>query len=190
MAPSTDAWTSLEISKLFVSILTPVAVAAIGWFISRRLKRLELIQWSNQKLIEKRLTFYDTVAPLLNKLLCFFTWVGYWKDVSPADVIKAKRDLDLAMNVYRHLFDEEVYANYQAFIHLLFETYTAPGHDAKIRSVIRGPDGNRMANSTYQWVETWGSHFAESDRVAPKVEVQGKYHEVMTSLTRSLGVHP
>jgi hypothetical protein len=30
-------WNSLEIIKLFVGVLTPLIVAILGWFISRRL---------------------------------------------------------------------------------------------------------------------------------------------------------
>jgi len=55
MQPSVNPWNTLEITKLVISFLTPLTVALMGWFISRKLKRLELIQWSNQKLIEKRL---------------------------------------------------------------------------------------------------------------------------------------
>lgn len=87
-------WNSLEIVKLAAEVLTPVSVAAFGWLVSHRLKQLELVQWTNQKLIEKRLALYDTIAPLLNRLLCFYTWVGPWKDISPDDVIRAKRELD------------------------------------------------------------------------------------------------
>ncbi len=36
--------------KLVVAILTPLSVVAFGWFINNRLKKLDLIQWSNQKL--------------------------------------------------------------------------------------------------------------------------------------------
>lgn len=99
---------ALDIARLAVSVFTPLSVTALGWLISRRLKRLELVQWTNQKLIEKRLAIYDIIAPQLNALLCFYTWVGYWKDISPDDVIRIKRDLDRTLHVYRHLFDDEI----------------------------------------------------------------------------------
>ena len=52
MPPPSDPWNSLEIAKLVIAFLTPLSVALFGWFVSRRLKKLELAQWSNQKLIE------------------------------------------------------------------------------------------------------------------------------------------
>jgi len=92
------------------------------------------------------------------------------------------------MNVYRHLFDDEVYASYQEFTHLLFETYTDPGNDAKIRSVIHCSDGNRTKHSTYPWQEEWDASFTNADKVAPKSEVRTSYYTVMAALTNSLGI--
>jgi hypothetical protein len=152
------SWPTLEIAKLVVGVLTPMSVALLGWLFSRQLKRLDLSNWTNQKLIEKRLAIYDDIAPKLNQLLCFFTWVGYWKTISPADAIHAKRDLDKTLNIYRHVFEVDVYDTYQAYIHILFETYTSAGHDAKLRALVRSPDGDRRTDSGYAWSEAWDSH--------------------------------
>ncbi|MGV2288813.1 hypothetical protein AAHK20_08850 [Trinickia sp. YCB016] len=186
MQPPNGPWNSLEIAKLIVGFLTPLSVAAFGWFVSRRLKRLELAQWSNQKLIEKRLVIYDTVAPLLNQLLCFYTWVGHWKDISPEDVIKIKRELDRTFNIYRHLFDEDIYSAYQTFIHALFETFTGAGVDAKIRSHIQGYDGDRTSHCTYTWNPVWSQRFSTGN-VVEKTEVRRQYLRLMNALSISLG---
>jgi hypothetical protein len=156
-----NLWDSLEIAKLGVSILTPVSVAVLGWFISRRIKRFEHAQWSNQKLIEKRLSLYDELAPQLNKLLCFYTWAGYWKNITPKDTIDAKRMLDRTVNIYRYLLGDDFYQHYQLFIHTLFSTYTGPSHDAKIRSVIRGTNGDRTTDCNYPWDKEWDKNFAD-----------------------------
>lgn len=190
MQPQSDPWNSLEIVKLPVGVMTPLTVAGFGWLVSRRLKRLELIQWSNQRLIEKRLKVYDDAAPLLNKLLCFYTWVGTWKDISPADVVKAKRDLDQTINIYRHIFDENVYNDYQSYIHALFETYVSPGHDARIRSHIRGPNGDRTTDCSYKWDHSWEEKFLYQSMVpVPVPEIRKHYYQLMESLRKSLGVH-
>ena len=124
MQPINTPWNSLEIVKLVLGVLTPLSVACLGWLVARRLKRLELVQWTNQRLIEKRLALYDAVAPQLNALLCFYTWIGYWKDISPDDVIRAKRDLDRTFHIYRYLFDDDVYDAYHTYIHALFDVHT------------------------------------------------------------------
>ena len=182
------SWPTLEIAKLVVGVLTPLSVALLGWLFSRQLKRLDLSNWSNQKLIEKRLAIYDEIAPRLNKLLCFFTWVGYWKTVSPADAVQAKRELDRTLNIYRHVFEHEVYDAYQDFIGALFETYTGAGQDARLRALIFGPDGDRRSDCGYTWDEAWTVSFTEPGRAAGKPEVRAKYEALMAALTRSLGV--
>ncbi|WP_457444993.1 hypothetical protein [Roseateles sp. P5_E4] len=181
-------WPTLEIAKLIVGVLTPLSVALLGWLFSRQLKRLDLSNWTNQKLIEKRLAIYDDIAPKLNQLLCFFTWVGYWKIISPADAIHAKRDLDRTLNIYRHVFEAEVYKTYQAYIHVLFETYTGAGHDARLRALVQGPDGDRRTDSAYAWSEAWNPCFSEPRNAAGKDQVLATYKDLMAALTRSLGV--
>ncbi|HEY0348815.1 MAG TPA: hypothetical protein VGC60_11755 [Pyrinomonadaceae bacterium] len=73
MNPPQPTWNSLEIVKLLVSGLTPIVVLIIGIWISRSLKRLEFLQWTNQKITEKRIAVFEELAPLLNDLLCYFT---------------------------------------------------------------------------------------------------------------------
>ena len=181
-------WNTLEIAKLAVGVLTPVSVAILAWFLNRRMKRLDLIQWSNQKLIEKRIAVYDLVAPQLNLLLCFFTWVGYWKEISPQNAIQAKRDLDKAFNIYRHLFEADVYEAYQSYIHLLFETFIGPGHDARLRTKVKGVDGDRQYDGSYEWKAEWNDQFSTLDTIPSKNEIQRAYGALMSSLTRALGI--
>lgn len=181
-------WNTLEIAKLTVGVLTPMSVAVLAWFLNKRMKRLDLIQWSNQKLIEKRIAVYDSVAPQLNLLLCFFTWVGYWKEISPQNAIQAKRDLDKAFNIYRHLFEADVYEAYHSYIHLLFETFIGPGHDARLRTIVKGGDGDREKDGLYDWKNEWDDQFAKPDNVPSKNEIRIAYGELMSALTRALGV--
>lgn len=187
MPPSAGtSWSSLEIVRLAVDILTPLSVTALGWLISRRLKRLELVQWTNQKLIEKRLDIYDRIAPLLNRLLCFYTWVGDWKDISPDEVIRTKRELDKTLHLYRHLFDDGVYLAYQDFMRALFETHAGAGLDAKIRSHIESPDGDRARHGSQAWQAAWAQRFSTAD-VVDRAEVRRLYLRIMATLRTALG---
>lgn len=181
-------WNSLEIVKLLVGVLTPVSVVIFGWLINRRLKKLDHIQWSNQKLIEKRLALYDEVSPLLNKLFCFYTWVGDWKDVSPDDVIDIKRQLDKKINIYRHIFDEVFYVQYQDFIRILFEIYVGPGCDAKIKSYVSGSDGDRVNDSNYDWNDSWKDKFVSSSEVTSKDDIKYQYQRLMNAFRDSIGM--
>jgi len=181
-------WNSLEIARLVVGILTPLTLAVVGLLVNRYLKRLDMVQWKNQKLLEKRIAIYDLVAPQLNLLLCFYTWVGYWKSISPEAVIQAKRDLDKTMNVYRYAFPDEVYGAYQDYIQLLFQAYTGVGHDAKILSTVKGIDGDRSTDAAYEWKPEWNARFLPDGPVATRREVRERYGHLMGLLTTSFGV--
>lgn len=188
-----EPWNSLEVAKLVVGLLTPLAVVGLGWLVSRRLKHLEHAQWANQKVIENRLAFYERVAPQLNALLCFFTWVGYWKDISPPAAVQLKRELDKQMHIHRHLFDDAVFDSYQAFVGLLFQTYTGLGHDAKLRSAVVSRDGNRRERANYAWKAEWEAPreglFADRNEapIVDKPVVRAAYLLVMQELCKSLG---
>lgn len=71
-------WSSLEIVKLAVAACTP----------------FERAQWTNQKLIERRIAVFDEMAPLLNDLFCFFRFVGDFRAITPPEAVSRKRSLD------------------------------------------------------------------------------------------------
>jgi hypothetical protein len=105
-----NAW--MEYFKLAASVSTPIVVAVIGYILNQRLKRIDEAQWQGRKIVEKRIELYDKIAPGLNKTFCFVMWVGYWKDISPKELIDTKRDLgeclklcvsDLSHAVFRYV---------------------------------------------------------------------------------------
>jgi hypothetical protein len=55
-------WNSLEVTKLVVQALTPIAMAILGIYLSRLAKKFEHLQWRNQRLIEKRIARYTTIS--------------------------------------------------------------------------------------------------------------------------------
>ena len=183
-----NEWNSLEATKIVATILTPISVALVGWYISRQVKKLELRQWSNQKLIEKRIAVFDELAPKLNTLLCFYTWVGHWKTTRPSDVLDIKRELDSRMHVYRHLFNEAVFDSYQRYMEQLFETYTGSGSDAKIRAHIASKDGDRTRDCSYFWEEKWNANFSAAN-VPEKARVRAAYSHTLAMLRSTLGVN-
>jgi hypothetical protein len=187
---SATPWDSLEIAKLAIEFLTPLAVIGIGWFINHRLKQIELIQWSNQKIIEKRLELYDCLSPLLNRLLCFYTWIGYWREVSPKQVIETKRELDKQVYIYKHLLGDSFFAGYQKYMALLFKTYTGPGEYPKILSFIEGPNGDRRIHSKYKWKTEWDHLFIcnELDYNKQKKVIANQHELMMNEFKKSIGL--
>lgn len=154
-------WTSLEVVKLVVSALIPITVVGVGYVVSRATKRLEAVQWANQTVIERRLDIFQQVAPKLNRLLCFAIFVGAWKEVTPADAIRLKRETDEIMYVHRVLFSRTLFDAYLTFTGVLFEAYARKGGNALIRVGIESSLGNRRHLGW--WDDTMEREFATTN---------------------------
>jgi hypothetical protein len=94
----------LDIIRLIVDILVPILVLIFGIKIDTIIKEHENVQWTNQKILEKRLQIYDDVILFLNDIYCFHCYIGNWKELSPINIIDYKRKLDKLFNSYAPLF--------------------------------------------------------------------------------------
>jgi hypothetical protein len=136
-------WNSLQIATLAIATLTPLTVAAVGYYFARASQRLEHLQWANQTVITRRLDVFSQVAPWLNQLLCFATFVGRWKEIQPLEAIGLKRKLDETMYANRLLFSDELFEAYREFMAALFAMYATVGADAHLRAPIDSRWGDR-----------------------------------------------
>src|SRR3954468_11754522 len=103
MTSTASLWNSLEVVKLAASLLTPTLLLILGIWVNRIAKRFEATQWANQKVVAKPLAIDDELAPLLNKLLCFYTYVGDWKELTPPDIIQTKRTVDKVFYINQYI---------------------------------------------------------------------------------------
>jgi len=177
-------WSWLEVAKLAASLVTPVVVAILGVYIHRVTKRFEHSQWRSQKLIEKRLAVYDDLAPLLNDLLCFFTYVGAWKELDAPTAVGLKRKVDKKVHLAAPLFSPGFFEACMAFQNLCFETYTGWGVDARLRSQFK----RRKDVWGAKWDVGWEQLF--SDEASDPQAVRAAYREVMQAFAADLGVVP
>ena len=179
---------SLEIVKLVISVLTPLSIVGLGYFVNRLVHRIQQAQWANQKVIEKRIVVFDKVAPLLNDVYCYFRFVGNWKELSPKEIIRAKRTLDKEMNIYSPLFSQELMRLYNQFIKLCFETYSGVGHDAKLRTPIASADGDRKSVFPGQWIPEWNHMFADPSKHSDYLEIIKVYNKFTRRFSDELGI--
>jgi hypothetical protein len=182
MSPS--PWNSLEIAKLLAGLLTPAALAAFGVYIHRVTKRFELLQWRSQKLTETRLKIYDDLAPQLNDLLCYFTYVGCWKDLDPPAVVALKRITDKKIFLASPLFSESFFSACMEFQNLCFEPYSGWGRDAMLRTQFQ----RRQEARPTDWKAEWNGCFSTSAS-DPKA-IRNAYKKVMEAFATDIGVHP
>jgi hypothetical protein len=150
-------WNSLEIIKVIISGLTPIIVAYLAFRFNRVIKKYEKVQWTNQKIIEKRIAIYDIIVPKLNDLLCYYCYIGDWKEITPKGIIETKRFLDKQVYIYAPLFSNDVLNKYNALIDVCFEKFTGWGKDAKINSFYE-----RRKECQDNWIEDWNDCFSDS----------------------------
>src|SRR5574340_1110288 len=147
-----DSWNSVQIVTLIVSALTPITVLVLGVLFNNASRRIEQVQWANQTVVTRRLDVFDKLAPGLNQLLCFATFVGGWKEIDPLKAITIKRDLDQTFYANKVLFSDELFAAYHRFMTALFAMFATPGADAKVKAPIKSKWGDRR-DLTW-WSET------------------------------------
>jgi hypothetical protein len=175
-------WTKLEVAKLIVQAATPVAVAVLGVYLTRLAKRFEHAQWRNQRLIEKRISVYDDLASDLNDLLCYFTYVGCWKELNPRDVVALKRRIDKKVYLAAPLFSRSFFEKCMKFLNLCYATFQGWGEDAKLRTTFN----RRKETAAANWDSKWDSLFA--DDVPDPSEIRTAYGELMRVFSEEMGI--
>jgi hypothetical protein len=180
-----SSWNSVEIVTLIVDGLTPITVVALGVLFTRASRRIEQVQWANQTVVTHRLDVFDKLAPGLNQLLCFATFVGSWKETDPRKAIAIKRDLDQTMYAYKVLFSDELFAAYHAFMSVLFAMFATTGADAKVRAPIECKWGSRR---NLQWWSDAMADLFSTGNVASLADIQAAYDELSRQFRADLYV--
>jgi len=178
-------WTSLEITRLVAQAATPIAVAVLGFYLTRLAKRFELTQWRNQRLIDKRIAVYEDLAPDLNDLLCYFTYVGSWKELTPRDIVALKRRIDKKVYLAAPLFAAGFLKRNAAFLHLCYATNQGWGVDAKLKTGFAHRKNAAGAN----WKPEWEACFtALTDDAAEQRAIRDAYWAIMATFSDEIGI--
>ncbi|MGO9077460.1 MAG: hypothetical protein ACLQDY_00230 [Streptosporangiaceae bacterium] len=167
-----DSWTSVQVATLAVAALTPLTVLGLGIFVNNASRRIEQVQWANQTVVARRLEIFAEVAPLLNQLFCFATFVGRWKEIQPGQAIATKRKLDEIMYANRVLFSAELFTAYEAFMSALFDMYATADADAPIRAPIHCNLGDRP---NLRWWRKRMAGLFSPDQVATLAEIRATH---------------
>ena len=173
MAEETKSpWNSLEKAKLAVSAITPILVLVLGIIINNSVKESE-------RSTGLRSEIYKSVGGDLNDIYCYLSFVGDWKDLTPMDVIARKRAVDKAIFTYRPFFSKELLSTYEQFMTEAFVPYGAPGTDARIRSDIETPDGDRRKHGTKGWRPAWEDRFTKERNKDAQREAYSRFLQQM-----------
>jgi hypothetical protein len=184
-------WT-LEIAKLavelVVGLLTPVAILVLGIWATGLAEHFKAGIWANQKVIEKRIAVYDELAPLLNDLYCYYSFVGHWKELAPPRILEIKRELDKKVYINASLFSRDFRPFYNTFIHLCFQTFVGANLDAKLRTLKVSKDGNREEAFPGTWDVNWDKKFSDEAECYTKAQIKDAYNKLMDRFSSELGI--
>lgn len=165
------------------AIATPLVVLALGFLLTTRQSRSE-------ELLKARLDYYRTLIPKLNDLMCYLTFIGGWRDLSPPQVVQLKRELDREFNCAAPLFSDAVKPSYDGFMDLCFKTFNEWGSDPRIMSsAYRRRQAWRPASV---WEESWDPIFAYPDTrvIAGQelVDIRAAYDVLVKSMVTDLNL--
>ncbi|KAA3616361.1 MAG: hypothetical protein DWQ05_11535 [Calditrichaeota bacterium] len=178
----------IGIVGLFVNILLPVVLVFIGRRINASIKEIEHSHWANQKVIEKKLQLFDQIAPKLNDLYCFYLFIGRWKEITPADAIQLKRDLDRLVYTYQMILGNDLVEKYKFFMDkIAFHVYNKAGENARIIGEISNKLGDRKTHADYEWLEVWDEAFYTESEFDSEI-FKSEYFCVLGAFQKSLGL--
>lgn len=198
--PGND-WTSLEVVKLVISALTPIAVVVLTLVVTRStdrvraaqdraVQRLEAAERANRRVLDLLIEVHERMAPELNDLYCFVRLRGHFRDIDPPDALQRKRSCDRLFHVHRHLFDDDFRARYQDFVEACFAHFGDPGVEARIRG--SRADLRRERGASAPWDAAWDALFEAEPEDGPQQRQaqEDAYRRLMDAFARQLGLGP
>jgi len=175
-------WRSLEIATMVLAVLSPVVIVILAIRFKRILKKLNQKQWTNQKIVEKRMEFYDRFIPKLNDIYCFFCYVGNWNELSPPQILRSKKELDKDLNIYASLFSDDLSNRYLEFMRLCFVSRSGWEQDEKIKSLFELRQGQQG-----EWSDEWIQLF-DTNNVVEATKIKESYDLLLESFKKDLVV--
>ena len=175
-------WDSLKIVIMIIAVLAPVAIVFLSIRYNRIIKGLKMKDETNQRIIEKRIEIYDRLGPKLNDILNFFSYTGNWKEISPPDIIRLKKELDKELNISMPLFSDDLSKKYNAFIQACFVSFSGWEHKEKIKSLYEIRKEHNI-----EWDEDWIQYF-DTNNVLEAIKLKERYNELMAHFKKDLSL--
>jgi len=172
----------MEIAKLIISLLTPLSIVLVGYFVQRALAEQSRSWKFQDRVIDKRIEIYEKIAEDLNRIYCYVTDVGTFKGETPNTIIEAKRNVDKYMYIYQAIWSEDTFKAFKKYEASAFVTHQGDaGEDARIRSKLFEKKAARE-NRDQSWTASWDECFTEECDPAHRE----KYQELVRLLSKDL----
>jgi len=167
------------------SAITPIAVVAVGFVLAKR-------PASSEELLRARVEYYKVLAPLLNRIMCYVTFIGTWRDIPPTGVIDIKRRLDEQFFCAAPLFHEDVRRRYDEFMKACFRPFGRWGADAQLRTSAYQRRRAWRGTGDAAWQPAWDAMFAIEDTQeisgAELADIRRKHDALIAGLVQDLDI--
>jgi hypothetical protein len=198
---SLGLWNSLEVVKLIISLSVPILLFVITKQTNDRLKDIEakehetlLVNQSllenNKRIYEHRYLLYQEVSLKLNHILCYFNYVGRWKELSPIQIIEDKRFCDERIYSNAILFSHEFVLEYRNFIRTAFKEFSGEGFDAKLKTDLNAHKINFPDKALWS-KNNWDKYFMapnEYNEIDIQRSVFNKYNDLLKLIAKELAI--
>lgn len=129
-----EIWTkSIDIG---VGVLMPFTILVVGYFLNKRLAKIEDKREQTEALSAARLNCFKALQSELNVIFCASTYVGTWLDTKPDEVLEAKRRADAIFFSSMAIWEADFLDKYKKFMQLCFSTYRGRGQHAVLRADV------------------------------------------------------
>jgi hypothetical protein len=176
-------WT--DVVQAAGALLVPVVVAGLAYVLTRNQSR-------SQELVRARLEYYKLLAPDLNRLMCYITFIGGWRDDSPDVIIALKRRLDANFYCAAPLFSPGVLDAYNDLMELSFSTFGPCGTDARIKSNAFRRRQSWRGEGESAWRQEWDNYFIlqDTERIAGEslMKYRRTYDSLLAAAVRDLDI--
>jgi hypothetical protein len=167
----------LEVWKVLVSILTPLALIALTFVVNSAIQERGALLKREEQILAEKQKIYAELGRRLNVIYIYIADVGDFRSYTPPRVVELKREADRQFFMYRPYWSETTEKSYNAYMNAAFTTYTGAGLPAQINAEPREKIAAYKVDKL-QWDAAWDVYFTE--RVDP--EIATKYYALVSSL--------
>jgi len=158
---------------MIIATLAPFIIAFLVIRFNRIVKRLNKKYLTNQRIVEKRIEIYERIGPKLHDIISFYCYSGNWKEITPLEIRRLKKELDEEININSPLFSNDLGKKYNDFMLLCFVSFSGWEHKEKIKSLYE-----IRQEQNVEWKDEW-IQFFDTKNVIEGIRVKESYNELL-----------
>lgn len=146
--------------KAGLSVLTPLAIAVLTYFVSTSLNRQQSLIRISEQTLQLKQGAYSDIGAKINKIFVYVADIGDYRSFKPRDVVNFKRESDRQFFMYKAFWSTSTVDAYNQFMETAFITFVGTGTNARINARSSEKRASYSADGIV-WDPSWTSMFSE-----------------------------